>query len=475
LEAIGSRFDEIMTQILEEVQTQELILNDRIAARIVRLAYPVLIEQTLLYLVGFSDTVLTGYFLGEEHLAAVTNASYLLWMIGGLLAVVSVGGTALTARLHGANDHKSATRVCRQSIALAWVIGIVILVTGWTFAPIVISLMNLTGVAAVSATRFLRIILMVTPLLATTTAGVACLRGVGDTLTGMWVMIGVNLVNIALSWLLARGLGPIPSLGFAGIATGTACGEGLGGIAVLILLARGRSGLSLGLDGFFPNVRDSWRILRISLPAAGEGLTNSLCQLWFLGLINRLGPTATAAHGVAIRCEALAFLTLNAFAVAAATLTGMYLGAGRVDAARRAGRTAWVMGLATSAALAFFLYTQADFLFSMFLGGTKPRVAELGVPVLRIVSFALPALATINILSGSLRGAGDTRIPWGIVLFGYLIVRIPLTYYFVLTPSEGGVGLGLRGAWLAMFADLSTRGVLVAARFLGGRWIHTKV
>ena len=69
--------------------------------------------------------------------------------------------------------------------------------------------------------------------------------------------------------------------------------------------------------GCWPAWREAWRILRISLPAAGESLTNVVCQLWFLGLINRLGPTATAAHGVAIRCEALAFLTVTAFSIAA--------------------------------------------------------------------------------------------------------------------------------------------------------------
>ena len=179
-------------------------------------------------------------------------------------------------------------------------------------------------------------VLLVTPLLACTTAGVACLRGVGDTRTGMWVMILVNAVNVTLSWSLVRGVGPIPRLGFAGIAIGTSTGEAVGGLAVLAILAVGRSGLRLRLAGVWPAWGEAWRILRVSLPAAGESLTNVFCQLWFLGLINRLGSTATAAHGVAIRCEALAFLTVTAFSIAAGTLTGQYLGAGRPDLAAKA-------------------------------------------------------------------------------------------------------------------------------------------
>jgi Na+-driven multidrug efflux pump len=125
--------------------------------------------------------------------------------------------------------------------------------------------------------------------------------------------------------------------------------------------------------------------------------------------------------------------------------------------------------------LGLLLYTQAVTMFEIFLGGRQPRVAGLGVPVLRVVAFALPALATINILGGALRGAGDTRWPWVIVLFGYLVVRLPLTYLLATPATSGGLGWGLYGAWIAMFADLHVRGALVAARFLHGGWKQTYV
>src|SRR6185437_10514535 len=164
------------------------------------------------------------------------------------------------------------------------------------------------------------------------------------------------------------------------------------------------SGLKLSPDGMRPDWRKAWRILRISLPAAGESLTNILCQLWFLGLINRLGAIATAAHGVAIRCEAIAFLSVTAFSVAATTLTGQYLGARRPDLAARAAGTAWGVASVVLALMGVLIYGQAGPMFELFLGGRQPRVAALGVPVLRVVAFALPALATINVLSGALRG-----------------------------------------------------------------------
>jgi putative MATE family efflux protein len=446
-----------------------------IARQVTWLAAPVLVEQALLYLVGLSDTILTGRYLSEDHLAAVTVASYLLWFLGSLLTVVSVGATALVARMIGSNQRRAAQEVSQQAVAMALFVGTMTMAVGWAVAPAVVSVMNLGGLAAFEAVRFLRIVLTVTPLLACTTVGVACLRGAGDTRTGMWVMVFVNAVNAGLSWSLVRGFGPFPRMGFAGIALGTAWGEGLGGLVVLAVLMRGRAGLRLDWRGLRPVWGEIRRITRISLPAAGESLTNILCQLWFLSLINRLGSVATAAHGVAIRCESIGFLTVTAFSVAASTLTGQYLGANRPDLAGRAARTAWSMGVLVLGSLGLLIYAQAALMFAVFLGGRQPQVAFVGVPVLRVVAFALPALATIVVLNGALRGAGDTRWPWVIVSLGYVGVRLPLTYLLTSPVGQGGYGWGLYGAWVAMFTDIHVRAVLIAARFLHGGWQWSRV
>ena len=100
----------------------------------------------------------------------------------------------------------------------------------------------------------------------------------------------------------------------------------------------------------------------------------------------------------------------------------------------------------------------------------QPIVAE-GVPVLRLVAFAMPALACCIIFTSALRGADDTRVPVLFTWVGFLGVRIPLAYLL----TQPGVGLGLFGAWLAMFADLTVRGGFFLARFRSGRWQRIEV
>lgn len=446
-----------------------------IVGQVAWLAAPVLVEQTMLYLVGLSDTILTGRYLAVEDLAAVTVSSYLLWVISSMLIVVSAGATALIARWIGSGDPEGASKVCQQAIGLAWITGGTLMALGIGLAPVIVWGMNLTGPTAEAASMYLRVVLIALPFQASTTVGVACLRGAGDTRTGMWVMAVVNTINIALSWLAVAGVAGLPSLGLKGVAIGTAVAQAVGGLLVLSVLARGRAGLRLRLSGIWPVWSLSRRLLRISLPAAIESLTNGLCQLWFLSLINLLGQTATAAHGVAIRCEAIAFLAISAFSVAASTLTGQYLGADRPDLARRAALNSWALGALVLSALGVLLFLLADPMFALFLGQDQTGVASLGVPVLRVIAFAMPALATLTVLSGSLRGAGDTRGPMVIVFLGYLLVRIPLTYWFTFPPETGGLGWGLLGAWIAMFLDLHARALLVAAWFWRGAWQEIRV
>ncbi|HEV3122772.1 MAG TPA: MATE family efflux transporter, partial [Isosphaeraceae bacterium] len=89
-----------------------------ISRQVLWLASPVLVEQFLLYLVGLSDTILTGRYLAEEHLAAVAVSSYLLWFLASLLIVVSAGATALVARLVGSNQRAEAARITQQAIGM---------------------------------------------------------------------------------------------------------------------------------------------------------------------------------------------------------------------------------------------------------------------------------------------------------------------------------------------------------------------
>ncbi len=497
------------------------------------LAWPVLAQQFLIQVVGLSDSFLAGNFravtpqqeieavghramaLGQlggalasgtgpvaglmaagawqpaEHLmarqiafqSAQTTAMYLAWFLSSMMVLVTVGSTALVARSVGARDQMAAIHFTNQSMLLAVVVGAVISALGLAFVGPFVRLLQLEGDAAGYAAAYLRPMFLLLVFQAVEVVGIACLVGAGDTRTGLWIMSGVAVVNLPLAWGFCRGLGPLPELGFVGIAWGTALSHLLGGSSMLLLLLRGRQGLHLRWDMLRPDWPMLRRLLRVSVPAAADSLSVVLYQFWFLSIVNQLGDVASSAHGVAIRWEALGYLSGAAFGTAAMTLVGQNLGARRPDRAARGGWVAVGMGCLVMSAMGLIFFSLAEPMFRLFFPHPwqEPSVAA-GVPVLRLVAFAMPPLACAIVLTQALRGAGDTAVPVVFTWVGFLLVRIPLAYWLAfpeldwpLVGTVAGWGLGLFGAWLAMFADLLLRGVLFLARFASGAWKRIEV
>jgi Na+-driven multidrug efflux pump len=103
-------------------ETNSLVHQPSLLKPIVRLAWPVVVEQLLVLMVGLVDTFLTGQFLETHHMAAMGQMAYLLWMIPALMSVISIGTTAVVAREIGAGRRdisQFAGGVCNRSRSVA--------------------------------------------------------------------------------------------------------------------------------------------------------------------------------------------------------------------------------------------------------------------------------------------------------------------------------------------------------------------
>lgn len=457
---------------------------DRLWRPVLALALPALAQQYLHLLVRLSDQYLADNFQLPDpqqratYLSALTTAGYLYWFVSSYTILVSVGATALVARFVGAKDLPLASRATGQAIVLAFAFGLIGSVAGLLGLPALVEALQLRGDAAKFCTDFLTPLAVLLAFQIIESACVACLAGAGDTRTGLKVLGLVAVLNIPLAWGLCFGVGPWEGLGFVGISLGTGLSHLVGCTVLLLILARGRSGLKLTVANLIPNFDLIRRLLRVSVPAGIDSLSVAACQLWFLSLVNRLGDTASAAHGIALQWEALGYLAGGAFGTAAMALVGQNLGARDPARAARAARTAFRIGAAVMITMGVCFVIFAVPMFRLFCheDGTQP-VIELGVPVLRLIALAMPALAAQIIFTSALRGAGDTRIPVLISWFGFLGVRIPLAYLLTRQAVDlgwlgvvPGYDLGLLGAWVAMSIDIWVRGSLLALRFAGGQW-----
>ncbi len=453
-------------------------------SRVLRLAWPVLMQQALILAAQLYDFWIAGQNQPEDpnlhsaYQAAQTTVGYLNWCVSCFAVLVSVGSTALVARFIGGNRTEDADRVTNQSIILAFIAGPIITALGLWQSHNLVSILSLATPADQFTEEMLRPIFLLLTFQMVELAGIACLTGAGRTIPGMAVLGGVALLNIPMVNIFFHGWGRIPACGYAGITLGTAVSHSIGALVVLMILLRGRSGLKIQWKLLTPDLPLMKRILRISIPAAADSLSVGACQLWFLALVNQMGSEAAAAHGIALRWEGLGYLSGQAFSTAAAALVGQNLGARNHREAARCGWTAFSMGCACMTIMGIVFYTFATPMFRIFCPYEHQEpIVQAGVPVLRLVAFAMPPLSAIIIFTGALRGAGDTRMPMIATWIGFLLIRMPLAYFFTREVIDLGClgtlhgwNLGLIGAWWAMFVDLVIRGILFILRFASGRW-----
>ena len=196
-------------------------------------------------------------------------------------------------------------------------------------------------------------------------------------------------------------------------------------------------------------------------------------QFVFLLIIARLAPNPLgeaylAAHIVAVRVEAFTYLPAVAWGAATATMIGQALGAGDTRRAVRAGHEGVLQcGLLSIGIAACFAFG-ASFIYRQM--SADPLVQSVGPGPFRILAALQPLLVVSIVYVAGLRGAGDTRFPLLITVIGAFLIRVPLGYFCGIVLQGG-----LLGAWLGMFGDMTWRAIGAAARFLSGRWVHTRI
>jgi putative MATE family efflux protein len=185
-------------------------------------------------------------------------------------------------------------------------------------------------------------------------------------------------------------------------------------------------------------------------------------------MVAHLGAVAYAAHQVAVAAESLSFMPGFGFSIAATTIVGQSLGAKEQVQASKSGWEALKLGLMIMVSIGLFFLILPHQIIKVFI--PNPEVIELGASCLRIAAFEQPVIAVEMILSGALKGAGDTRWPLYSALVGNWLIRIPLVYLSVFVFH-----LPVTFVWIVTVIDFTVRSVIVLWRFKSGKWTAIKI
>jgi putative MATE family efflux protein len=421
---------------------------------IVALALPALgaLIAEPLYVLG--DTAVVGH-LGTVALAGLALGGLLLSEILGFCTFLEYGTTAKAARLYGAGEEVEALDVGVQATWVALGLGLVLLVAVELLAAPALSLLAGGQTPAYhEALTWLRIATLGAPFVLVTAAAQGWLRAFQDTRTPLIVIGAANVLSIALSVFLIRGLG----FGIEGSAIANVTAQVLSGAAFGYLLVRRRTPLA-----------PSWARMRRQLGAARD---ISLRTLGFFaaftvatGVAARMGNAEVAAHQIGFQLWILTALVLDATAIAAQALIGRLLGAGADDAARRLAFRLTCAGLGLGLVFAAILALGHDVLPAAFT--SDPEVRTQAAVLWPWFVAMLPLNGVLFALDGVFFGAGDLAFMRNVTLVGAVCGYLPIT---LLTAHYG---LGLGGIWAGLSAFIWVRLAAGLWRWHSGRWLVT--
>jgi putative MATE family efflux protein len=441
-----------------------------IASTLLAFALPTLGSSVLQSLNGSINAVWIGRFLGEDALAATSNANIVMFLLIAFVFGFGMASTILIGQAFGRRDIDGARRVMGTAIGSFVLIGFLIAIAGWLFAPALLRLLGTPSGAAPLALAYLRVIFIAMPPSLMMVILMMALRGSGDALTPLWFMILSVVLDSGLNPILIGGLGPIPAMGIAGSATATVIASYVSFFGVLIYIyARD---LPLRLRGaelryLKPDPAILKTIVTKGLPMGLQMIVISSSALALVGMVNREGVQTTAAFGVAMQLWTYLQMPAMALGAAVSAMVAQNIGAGRWERVSTITRSGITFALLITGGLVVLLAIADKPALALFLGNHSPALPiARHIQLLATWSFLLFGVTLV--LFGTVRANGAVIGPLIILFIGLYPVRLGFAY--LAYPS-----LGADALWLSFPVSSFSNMVLALAFYLHGGWRKSRM
>ena len=452
--------------------TSRRIFDRAMLITILTLAWPTMLEQLMQTAVQYIDTAMVGT-LGTQATAAVGSTGTVNWLIGSTISAVGVGFLSYIAKAYGAKEQTAVRRAVAQAALITLVLGIFFTVLAVSLSGVIPVWMQVDpGIQKMASAYFLILYLPMLPRTASIIFGTV-LRSAGDTRTPMKIGLLVNLINVALNFLLIYPTRQITlfslpftvygaGLGVIGAAVASAIAFTAGGLCITVVLWRHPLVSPRG-ERFAPDMEILRPCLRVAFPNMLQRFGTSLGYVAFASMINSLGEVSTAAHTIANTVESAFYIPGFGMQTAAATLAGNAFGA--KDEKRMRGLASMFIPLETVLMVGSgaCLFLAAPFMMKLF--SFPEAVMTLGAAVLRMVAVSEPFYGFSIIIEGLMMGVGRTKRPFVYNIIGMWLVRIAGT--FICTQV---LGLGLIQAWACMIAHNLLLFALYLICYVRGVW-----
>ena len=427
-----------------------------------RIAVPVVMAELGWMAMGVVDTVMVGG-LGPEAISAagVGNAMHIAFAIFGM--AVMLGLDTLVSQAYGARDIRACHRWFFDGLTLAGLMAVPImtlLLLVWFAIP----WLGFHSAVRPLLESYFGVLILSTPFLLGYAVCRRYLQGMHAAMPVMFALVTANLINAAGNWVLIYGHYGFPALGVAGSAWATVISRAymLGSLLFAVWwIDRKRTreahiddrhGL-WHVDRAFDASRLR-RLLALGLPAASQVGAEVGVFALATALSGMLDPISSASHQIALNMAGVAFMIPLGLGSAGAVRVGHAVGAGDRPRAAAAGWTAILLATLVMVASGLTFVLIPEWLIGLF--STDPSVLSVGTSLLLLAAVFQLFDGIQGVITGTLRGLGDTRTPMTVNLIAHWLFGLPISYVLCFV-----VGWGVWGLWIGLSLGLIITGVIL--------------
>ncbi len=434
---------------------------------VIILAIPMILEMMMESVFAVVDIFFVGK-LGKDAVSTVGLTESVLTLIYSVAIGLSMAATAMVSRRIGEKNFQEAGKAGMQAIILALIIILMISFTGVFFARNILQLMGAPPEVLAIGVSYAQIMFGSSMVIILLFLINGIFRGAGDASIAMRSLWIANLSNIILCPLLIYGIGGWEGLGLTGAALATATGRGIGVCYQLFNLFSGKRIIKITAEHLKPD----WSVIRslwnLSWTATIQFLIASASWIVLARMMTRFGSAAIAGYTVAIRIVMFFMLPAWGMSNAAATLVGQNLGAQQPDRAEQSvWKTAKYNAIFMSIVSVLFLLGSGPI---VSLLNNDPEVTAVATNALKIISLGYIFYGVGMVITSSFNGAGDTKTPTYINLFGFWAFQIPLAYLLAVSLRQGPEGIFF--AIIIAESLITVTGIIL---FRKGHWKSVKL
>ncbi len=414
---------------------------------VIRFALPIMASSMLQYNYSLVDNIIVGRYVSSDALAAVGSVGPIGSFIVGAALGLTSGFSIPVAHAFGEGDKKKLSHYAGGSISLAFIIGLVLVVTSHILSGPLLRLIGTPEEIIGLASAYVNILYYGIPFQMLSNNFTAISRSVGESKKPLYFFCVSVVVNFILDLLFVKEF----QWGVEGAAVATlishivACT--LNGIYVL----RFNRQVSITGQDLRINRRTAWRQIKLGIPVSLQFTVTSIGSMCLQSVVNSFGTSVIAGFTAAGRVEQLTNIPMSGLGVANQTFVGQNYGAKNYERILTSVKKIFMLDVCISVAMSLILFTIGEPVVSLFLTEENPEIMAAASRYILAIAQCYSLVAILFVMRNTLQGLGFTYAN-SVAGIGEFFGRLSIA--FILTPALGFDAVCYAGPAAWLLADI---------------------